>query len=71
MSGILKNCNICGEDFVTRTIKSASWQRYCDKCFTDKRLTSYQQTAVQNANFENSQIEKDIEMIKTQLESSS
>ncbi len=69
MAGILKNCNICGEDFVTRTIKSASWQRCCDKCFTDKRLTSYQQTAVQNANFENSQIEKDIEMIKTQLES--
>ena len=69
MAGILKHCSICGEDFVTRTIKSASWQRYCDKCFTDKRLTSYQQTAVQNANFENSQIEKDIEMIKTQLES--
>ena len=69
MAGILKHCSICGEDCVTRTIKSASWQRYCDKCFTDKRLTSYQQTAVQNANFENSQIEKDIEMIKTQLES--
>ena len=69
MAGILKHCSICGEDFVTRTIKSASWQRYCDKCFTEKRLTSYQQKAVQNANFENSQIEKDIEMIKTQLES--
>ena len=69
MAGILKHCSICGEDFVTRTIKSASWQRYCDKCFTDKRLTSYQQTAVQNADFQNSQIEKDIEMIKTQLES--
>ena len=69
MSGIVKNCNICGEGFVTRTIKSASWQRYCDDCFTEKRLTSYQQTAVQNSNFENSQMLKDIEMIKTQLES--
>lgn len=69
MAGIVKHCSICGEDFVTRTIKSASWQRYCDECYTEKRLTSYQQTAVQNANFENSQIEKDIEIIKTQLES--
>tara|TARA_B100002019_G_scaffold283386_1_gene289741 strand:+ start:457 stop:870 length:414 start_codon:yes stop_codon:yes gene_type:complete len=69
MSGIVKTCRICKADFVTRTIRAAKWQKYCDDCYTSKRLTSYQQTAVQNANFENSQIEKDIEMIKTQLES--
>ncbi len=69
MTGIVKTCNICGKGFVTKTIKSASWQRYCDECYTEKRLTSYQQKAVQNSNFENSQMLKDIEMIKTQLES--
>ena len=67
MSGILKHCNLCGKDFVTRTLKSASWQRYCDECYTTKKLTAYQQTSVTNANNQNNQMLKDIEMIKTQF----
>lgn len=69
MSGILKHCNLCGKDFITRTLKSATWQRYCDECYTTKRLTAYQQKSVTYANNQNSQMLKDIEMIKTQLES--
>lgn len=69
MAGLAKTCSICKGQFMTRTLKSASWQRYCDECYTTKRLTSYQQQAVDSSNFENRQIVKDIELIKTQLES--
>lgn len=69
MTGLAKTCPICKGQFISRTIKAASWQKYCDKCYTTRRLTSYQQKAVTNSNFENSQIMKDIELIKTQLES--
>jgi len=69
MTGLAKTCAICKGQFITRTIKSASWQRYCDECYSSRRLTAYQQKAVDNSNFENRQIVKDIDLIKTQLES--
>jgi len=36
---IVKECTICKVGFTTRTFKSATWERYCPKCYAEKRST--------------------------------
>ncbi len=36
---IVKDCQLCEKPFTTRTFKSATWERYCPKCFSEKRQT--------------------------------
>jgi len=37
MVGIQKECQMCKITFVTRTIKSASWQSHCEKCQSTRK----------------------------------
>ena len=40
MAGIAKECVQCKNTFITRTISSAKWQKYCDTCWAEKRETN-------------------------------
>ena len=34
---VLKECDMCGKTFATRTNKSARWERLCFECFNERR----------------------------------
>ena len=36
---ITKECQLCKVNFSTRTFKSATWEKYCPKCYAEKRQT--------------------------------
>ena len=40
MSGIAKECLQCKETFITRTISSARWQKYCSTCWSERQQTN-------------------------------
>jgi len=54
-NGIQKECMMCKGTFVTRTIKSAAWQNYCDGCqITRKREQHIHRTQNRLENLEES-----------------
>lgn len=54
-NGIQKDCIMCGIVFVTRTIKSAEWQKHCDGCqITRKREQHIHRTQSKIENVEES-----------------
>ena len=55
MGGIQKECQMCRITFVTRTIKSATWQNHCEKCqATRKREQHIHRTQNKIENLEES-----------------
>ena len=54
-NGIQKECIMCGNTFVTRTIKSSAWQKHCDGCqITRKREQHIHRTQSRIENLEES-----------------
>jgi len=49
MAGVSKECKICKGMFTTRSIKSASWEHTCHKCYSNNRRTHFEKRDAKKA----------------------
>lgn len=61
MAGIAKECQMCKNQFITRSWRSASWETKCHHCFTGYKTT---QAVSENLDQQNSKMQTVIKRIE-------
>ena len=63
MAGIQKQCTTCDEFFMSRTIKSARWEKKCPTCYGKQRQTTVVAQAQKRQMNMDASVRKDIEKL--------
>jgi type I restriction-modification system DNA methylase subunit len=61
--GIQKECSICKNTFVSRTIKSARWERKCPECYGKSKQTTAAEKVQKQHLYNDASMRKDIEKL--------